>query len=188
MSDDGYGTDVALGPNGDFIITPAGDVASLNGPLNCAQAMLNRLRTTPGELPLHPAYGSTVADLIGSKLLDESLAAAHVTNDLRTLVNADRRFSSAQASVLRGDANGGSETIKVEVGLGGGEQLTLDSIDALSDVSLDELDVSAPPTLTDLTADLDPALTGLEALVDPDSDLPELADLIGAQATDPEDS
>lgn len=188
MSDDGYGTDFALSPAGDLIVTPSGDVAALSGPLNAGQAMLNRLRTTPGELPLHPDYGSSVMELIGTKQLDESLAAAHVTNDLRTLVNADRRFSSAQATVQRGDANGGSEQVRVQISLVGGELLTLDSIDSLSDVSLDELDVSAPPTLADLTADLDPALSGIEALVDPDDELPELADLIGAQATEPEDT
>lgn len=93
MSDDGYRADVALDDRGDLVITGAGDLAVIDGPRNAAQALLWRLRTQRGELPLHPAYGSLLAQrLVGIKV-DLALTRAQAALELREMVAADARFA-----------------------------------------------------------------------------------------------
>jgi hypothetical protein len=54
VATDPYGTDLLLTDDGDFSVTPSGQLALLSGPLNCAQALTMRLKTAPGELALQP--------------------------------------------------------------------------------------------------------------------------------------
>ena len=51
----------------DLTVNDVGDVSSVEGEINLAQAVLHRLRTIKGELfdTGHPSYGSTLYDFIG---------------------------------------------------------------------------------------------------------------------------
>lgn len=62
-----YGTDEYLDDNGEQSADPLGDVRTVSGIDNLAQALQHRLRTTRGELASlgHPTYGSYLPMIIG---------------------------------------------------------------------------------------------------------------------------
>jgi phage baseplate assembly protein W len=83
-----FGTDVAL-PNGRFVFTATGDLATISGTANLAQALRNRLMTPLGELIRHLLYGCDVFKLLGTgstattNLLAATLVARAVRRDQR---------------------------------------------------------------------------------------------------------
>jgi hypothetical protein len=88
---DPLGVDVMLDATGDFLITGAGCLAITAGPENCVQALMLRMRTSPGDLPLHPDYGSQFNEAVGHK--DDAVMMLGVaTADLANLISTDRRF------------------------------------------------------------------------------------------------
>ena len=68
-----FGTDLALAEDGDFAISPDGDLEILSG-LNCLTAnLLDRLNHQAGTVPLHPEWG---VDLLIGSLPDHIIARA----------------------------------------------------------------------------------------------------------------
>ena len=78
MADDKYGTDLKLSRRSfdmqvsdrdyvDLTLTPGGDLRTISGRENLAQAIVNRLLTRKGELSRlgHPNYGSRLYQLVG---------------------------------------------------------------------------------------------------------------------------
>jgi phage baseplate assembly protein W len=150
---DPYGVDLAIDPSGDLRVTASGSLGMVAGPDNCAQAVFLRLKTSVGELALHPNYGSQMDDLVGSKQNPAGLLAA-MNSDLRSIVSDDPRFVTAkiiqvQAPAVSGQV--GSTQLGVQAQLFGGERVTLENTSdpSPSDVTLPTpSDPSLDPTLT----------------------------------------
>lgn len=150
---DPYGIDLAIDATGDLRVTASGSVGLVSGPYNCAQAVSLRMRTTPGELPLHPEYGSSLPALIGAKLQVGGIVQ-HANADLQTMLAEDPRFVTAAITTVAKPAttfSPESVALSATAKLVGGESLTLDNVSdpSPSDVSLPQLtDPSIDPTLT----------------------------------------
>lgn len=154
---DPYGVDLYLHPtSGDLVVGAHGGLAFIQGPENCAQALSLRARTYPGELPLHPDYGSILAaTLIGQHTDDDLLAQATATREIRTILENDRRFAQATDLQTRIDpANPNARHVAVRLELAGGEALIVGN---LADARVDELDLTGssadPETIDSLTDD-----------------------------------
>lgn len=167
VATDDYGTDVLLTDAGDLSVTPAGQLALLSGPLNCAQALSMRLRTAPGELPLQQEYGNALpAQIIGTKSHDPSLVVSKVNIELRQIIQDDGRFLKAERIATVTDPADPTRTaVYVEVVLAAGDRLSVD-------------DVTDTPPLTAFDAN-----PGLADELDPD----ELAELLGEDPAELED-
>jgi len=59
-----YGRDIAL-PDGQLALGPDGDLVTVEGRANIVQALGQRIRTTRGELVLHPEYGMETLLAVG---------------------------------------------------------------------------------------------------------------------------
>jgi phage baseplate assembly protein W len=83
------GTDLVLDAEGNIVFAPGGDLASVVGVDNIAQAITSRIMTEVGDLTLHPEYGTEMQELIGSPnlLSREKLMEVAV---LRALSQEDR--------------------------------------------------------------------------------------------------
>lgn len=155
---DPYGVDLAMTAAGDLNLTGTGDLAIVDGPFNCAQAMFLRLNTSRGDLPLHPDYGSLLQTvLVGSKA-QLAPVLAEVSTELQTLLANDPRFADAEIVNAQSPATSGSTygansaQVSVLATLATGEQVTLESVadPSPSDVSLPQLtDPSIDPTVNE---------------------------------------
>lgn len=151
---DPYGVDLALGLDGDLVVNSSGSLTAVAGPYNCSQAIVTRLRTTPGEVALHPDYGAAVAALFVAAKMDVGAVALQMNADLQQMLLEDPRFVTAQVTDWTAPASAAypdGVQLGVTATLVGGEQLSLDDVTdpAPSDVSLPQL--VAPgidPTLT----------------------------------------
>jgi hypothetical protein len=172
VATDLYGTDVLLTANGDFAVTPAGQLALITGPLCPAQALLNRLRVYRGELPLHPDFGNALAaTVVGTKANDPTLVVSKVNTELRDVMQADDRFLSAQNIVATVDPDNPTRTgVAIELVLAGGDRLTVADVTDTPDLASFE---SAPETTDSLTdTELDDAFGE-----DPDAQEDDVPDL-----------
>lgn len=147
-----YGVDLAMSTTGDLVVNSAGSLTVLGGVDVTAQAILLRLSTALGDLPLHPGYGSTLP--IGSKVDVTGLVAA-MNSELAEMTGNDPRFRSAK--VLNASWPVGTNTsaiqLEVKVTLAGGETFTVSGLPAearVSEVSLTTAGEGDGPTLTPL--------------------------------------
>jgi len=70
------GRDIALSDSDDVRLSSVGDAddfQKVNFSDNLKQALINRLRTGKGELPLHPDYGSRLSEVLGTTPTNETL-------------------------------------------------------------------------------------------------------------------
>lgn len=184
---DPYGTDVRFSELGDLVVSPTGDLTSITGAENCAQALALRLRTFPGELPLQLAYGSQLAArLVGQKANDPDLARSIANVELRELLRQDRRFLAARdISATDLTPSGDRLAISLTLRLAGGEDLEISS---LTDVRVDELVATIDPAAID--PELDVPIDEFAFLADNEDldEMPELDDFIDASGLpNPED-
>lgn len=156
-TDDLYGVDIALTPTGDLAVTPSGALGLTSGPDTCVQALVLFVRASPGDLPLHPTYGTRINErLVGAKANFDAIRALAI-GDLRQLLENDPRFLSATpVDVVPVQApHGVGALVRVSVQLAAGEELdvadlTSGSIEAVNDAPID---ASIDPAL-----DFDPLL------------------------------
>jgi hypothetical protein len=180
VATDPYGCDVLLTNDGDFSVTAAGQLALVDGPMNCAQALVCRLRTSLGELPLQPEYGNSIELLIGSKANDPTLVVSKVNIELRDIFQHDRRFLRAEKISAQGDPIYPARTgVYVELVLAGGDRLAVDDVGDTPGLEA----FNAQPEIAD---DLDPdAIADLLGPNPDDSDdVPELAEDLEGSASD----
>lgn len=169
-----YGVDLLLDQaTGDLVVTPGGALAFVQGPENMVQALQNRMRTYPGELPLHLEYGSVLAErLIGMKAGDDELARAVATQQVAQIIASDDRFLSARNVTAAQDPDD-VERVRVaaELVLAEGEALDVEDLEsAVARVVVD--DAGDEVTVADDEALDDPFADEL------DLDTVELADLL----------
>lgn len=185
---DPYGTDVLLTNDGDFSVTPAGQLALVTGPLNPAQALVNRLRVRAGELPLHPDFGNALApSIVGTKAIDPTLVVSKVNTELRQVMESDQRFLRAENIVATQDPDDPTRTaVYVELVLAGGDRLTTTDVTDAPDLA----DFETAPEVADSLTDVQ--ISDLLGTDNPDGDdeLPDLDELLegdGSSFTVPED-
>lgn len=126
--DDPYGIDIALTATGDVVVWPNGAVGTLEGPENAVQAMRLRMRTWPGELTLHPEYGSAFGQIVGKKYSLEVIQAEG-TNEVRRITEQDARFlagRNVEAHAVEGKPT--AVRVAVELTLAGGERVVISDI------------------------------------------------------------
>lgn len=86
IGEEHLGKDVSLDlETSDLIISSNNDFQIKKFDKNLEQAIIHRLKTRVGELPLHPLlYGSLLPDLIGTNATDETLdiARMHIRKSL----------------------------------------------------------------------------------------------------------
>lgn len=98
-----------------------GDIRSVSGIENIVQAINNRLVTERGELPLHPEYGTNMADIIGSansdhvhKLVELEIYEALSYEDRIQnveIVNIDVQGTSVMIDIRFQPVNSGREVL-----------------------------------------------------------------------------
>lgn len=78
------GRDIFLDAGSDLVISSKSDLSQVRYYDNLTQAIISRLKTSIGELPLHPDYGCRLSELIGTNAnqLSLSLAQMHVREAL----------------------------------------------------------------------------------------------------------
>jgi hypothetical protein len=103
-SPDVFGRDCLL-TNGQISANPEGDIQTVGGPDNLAQAISLRLETHPGELVYHPDYGNRAYLLLGrantpiADALAASWVASSVASDPR-VASTEQMKASTQGDVL----------------------------------------------------------------------------------------
>lgn len=143
-TDDLYGTDIALTPQGDLAVTPSGALGVTDGADTCVQALVLFIRASPGDLPLHPTYGTQInARLVGAKSNFDAIRALAL-GDLRQLLENDTRFLGATpVDVVPVQApHGVGAAVRVTVQLAAGEELAVadlasGSIESVNDAPVD---------------------------------------------------
>ena len=174
---DPYGVDLRLSDDGDLVVDRTGALTAITGTENCAQALVLRARTYPGELPLQQDFGSGLeAALIGQKSLDPELAQARANVELRAIVESDRRFLAARNIEARDVTPDGTKlAVRLTLVLANGEQL---QVSDLADVRTDEVTEAPTADSTLDSEDLD-AIADFSFLGDDDvaADVDELAQI-----------
>lgn len=176
-----YGTDLRISDDGDLVVSPSGDLVLVTGGDNAAQALRNRLRTPPNELPMHPTYGSTLLTrTIGAKMGDPQLILAQVNTETTKLIREDRRFVAVRDVSVTSDPARNAVEIPMALVLAGGDVLNVANLATgrademamdLADLA-DLADLGAYPAIVDLVEGIDPD--------DPDygDDVPDFAQLL----------
>lgn len=149
---DPYGVDLAIDGTGDLRVTHSGALGAVAGADCVSQAVLLRLRTSRGEITLHPAYGSTLPTHFVGSHRPLGAMVTELNSELLELIETDGRFLTARVAYSNQPATtGGSPTSSLL-----GVQATLIAGERLSVV-----DITDPETSAVVTTDpgLDPLLT-----------------------------
>lgn len=97
MADEQLGTDILFGS--DLGVMATGDLATVSGFSNLAQAIADRLRTVRGSLPEDPEYGSDLFDLISDP--DTPAFRALARQIIRDAVVEDPRVARVDSVEVR---------------------------------------------------------------------------------------
>jgi hypothetical protein len=121
-----YGVDLAIDPNtGDLIAWPNGALATREGPENAVQAVLLWVKTSPGEVPLHPDVGSSFnSKLLGGKFNVVALQGMAYT-EFKNILASDARFLTIRNLAVEqvNGQNGARAHVRATLYLTGGEQV-----------------------------------------------------------------
>lgn len=151
---DPHGVDLAISATGDLVVNASGALTAVSGPYNCAQALSVRMRTAPGELPLHPAYGSNVAAMFVGAPMNVAALVLQMNADLQQMLAEDVRFRTAKVTSWAAPASAqypSGVQVAVTAVLAGGEQVSLENVTEPS-----PSDVTVPQPIT---PGIDPTLT-----------------------------
>lgn len=149
---DPFGVDIALTAGGDVVVWPNGAVGTITGPPNAVQALQMRMRTRPGELTLHPDYGSNFGQIIGKKY-DLQIIQAEGKNEIGRVIDQDPRFLAGQdviAEAIDGQATGAR--VGATLVLTTGERITVSDIaepDIVGAVAVPDDDLESLSALSD---------------------------------------
>jgi len=85
----------------DLALTPTGDIESVSGDMNLAQAIVHRIRTGTGELTDigHSTYGSRLYDMIGQPNTERTREL--VRNITRECLSQDPRVKEIVSIIVR---------------------------------------------------------------------------------------
>ena len=109
---------------GDFKPTNTKDVERVHGLDNLRQAVLNRLLTVPGTIPLKPAYGIGLKRWQGR--LDTLTAREEIMREMLEQFSSDERIDEVQSlRIVRSDSNPGQFTVEIKILAVGGSPLTI---------------------------------------------------------------
>lgn len=88
---DHLGTDFAFDDDGDLMVTPTGDVALVAGTDCLLKDVQDQLRTVPGDLWKHSAYGCSTNLLLGAQ--DTALNRALAQRGIRLALEQEPRIN-----------------------------------------------------------------------------------------------
>jgi hypothetical protein len=115
-----FGVDIAVDDkNGDIVIGSSGDLSLQYGIPNVRQAVLSVVRTSLGELPLHPGYG--IPETIGFAL-EGADSAVKISTIIEQAIQRDPRFTGVQISNIVISPEG-KINMSVSVSVAGSNQL-----------------------------------------------------------------
>jgi phage baseplate assembly protein W len=86
-----YGVDLVLDGEGDLVVWPNGALGTIEGALNCVQALTDRLKTPVGSLPMDPNYGTGFQEEVG-KNTNPVVTEARAQQVMSRIVESDKRF------------------------------------------------------------------------------------------------
>lgn len=117
-----YGKDIAF--KGDFVRTPTGDLATIEGLDNVRDALLRRLITSPGSIVHRPTFG------VGIKRFQNAIGSIatqrQIAQDIKEQFLQDPRVEGVSGvSVAIEDLDAGLFKISVRVKLVGYDEQTL---------------------------------------------------------------
>ena len=72
------GRDIRMSNDGDIAISSSNDFSFINFDSNLSQAILNRIKTSFGEYPMHTNYGTNVSRYFGESFNDNTLQRVKV--------------------------------------------------------------------------------------------------------------
>jgi len=124
MTSEYLGTDILFDADGDFLVSPTGDLTLVRGNDCLLQDVCDRLETAPGDLYSHPDWGCRIKELLGAP--DSPLNRALAVRYLKLAILADNRIKteSLQISVL----NFGNEYKEFEIRFTARNSSTPDSL------------------------------------------------------------
>lgn len=152
---DAYGVDLYLDQQAaDLVVTAQGGLAFTQGPPNVVQALQNRLRTYPGELPFQPDYGSQLAaKLIGLKAGDLQLAEVTANLESRLILDSDPRMAAVRDIRASSDpATPSKLRVAMTLEMAGGETAVIGD---LAQARVDELNLDSQVDLDNFSVALD---------------------------------
>ena len=106
-----YGRDIYL-INGDFQISPSGDLLLLDEKQTLIQDIINRLKTYKGSHFAHPDYGTNIYDYLRGNGDDRTLL--ELINDIEEELLKDPRIWEVEVEVLERSLKGVKLLIKVQ--------------------------------------------------------------------------
>lgn len=118
--------DLALGPNGDLILTTNSDVRLSYGIDNAIQAIKLKIITELGSLRYHPTYG--LVNVIGNKNLNIDTTKELIVESINSQIEADGRFDRVEDLAIDYLVNSGTNegvgaiAISLTVRMAGGNQ------------------------------------------------------------------
>lgn len=118
--------DLALGPNGDLILTTNSDIRLSYGIDNAIQAIKLKIITELGSLRYHPTYG--LVNVIGNKNLNIDTTKGLIVESINSQIEADSRFDRVEDLAVEYLVNSGSNegvgaiAISLTVRMAGGNQ------------------------------------------------------------------
>lgn len=143
-----YGVDLAIDPNtGDLIGWPNGALGVQEGPANAVQAMLLWIKTTPGEVPLHPDFGSSFQRSIGGKFNVVGIEGT-ARAEFKNILAQDARFLAVGGVAVRQiDTHFGPQAhVSATLYLTGGEKVeVLDLAQGVFSTTIEATDLDPSP-------------------------------------------
>lgn len=97
---DNYGTDIKLSDSGEIVVNAAGELATLSGEKNIAQAIRSRLAESIGNRIRLTVYG--IKSALGHPL---SAASAYVATSIKDTIIHDPRIAQVENFVFRGSGD-----------------------------------------------------------------------------------
>lgn len=119
-----YGVDLGIDPNtGDLVVWPNGALGVKEGPDNAVQAVLLWIKTMPGEVALHPDFGSKFGDSLVSSKFNIVTLEGLARSEFKRILAEDARFLTIRGlSVEQIDGRYGPEAhVRATLYLAGGE-------------------------------------------------------------------
>lgn len=173
---DAYGIDLRLSSDGDLMVSRTGDLLTVQGPENVAHALTLRMRTYPGELPLHDEYGSALlSKVIGAKSSDDAILASQARIEVQRILESDRRFLAARDVTALVDPDDPTiATVSLTLELAGGDTLLVGD---LTRPRIDQVITAADQLDSDL-------VEASDLFDDEDPDLDDFDDELGAATLD----
>ena len=109
----------------DFGVTTGGDLQSIHGLENLRQAVIHRLLTVPGTIPLQPGYGIGIGQYQGD--LNRLSTQENLLREIQEQFSGDDRIEAVESLSVRPAVDNPSQlTIRLKIRAVGRSQIDLE--------------------------------------------------------------